>query len=108
MKTQAKRSGMSGERKSAPSRGYRGGTGRSSGGASSHLGSSVQGAGEAIVCMQELGITTRAELTKMGLEFSKSGELTSPFDKSMAILFQASEGEIRRMMMSFRRDVRGA
>jgi hypothetical protein len=39
--------------------------------------------GEAISRMQELGITNREELTKMGLEFSKSGELLSPLPQSM-------------------------
>jgi hypothetical protein len=39
--------------------------------------------GEAISRMMELGITNREELAKMGLEFSKSGELLSPLPESM-------------------------
>lgn len=39
--------------------------------------------GEAITRMAELGITNRAELAKMGLDFSKSGELLSPLPEAM-------------------------
>jgi phage-related protein len=39
--------------------------------------------GEAIARMQELGITSRDELTKLGLSFSKSGQLTSPLPQAM-------------------------
>lgn len=42
--------------------------------------------GEAISRMQELGITNRDELTKMGLEFSKSGELLSPLPEAMQVV----------------------
>lgn len=42
--------------------------------------------GEAISRMQELGITNRDELAKMGLEFSKSGELLSPLPESMNVI----------------------
>lgn len=39
--------------------------------------------GEAISRMQELGITSRDQLTQMGLQFSKSGELLSPLPEAM-------------------------
>jgi hypothetical protein len=42
--------------------------------------------GEAISRMQELGITNRDELTKMGLEFSKSGQLLSPLPEAMQVV----------------------
>ena len=42
--------------------------------------------GEAISRMQELGITNRDELSKMGLEFSKSGQLLSPLPESMEVI----------------------
>lgn len=39
--------------------------------------------GEAISRMQELGITSRDELSKLGLEFSKAGQLMSPVPQAM-------------------------
>lgn len=39
--------------------------------------------GEAMSRFEELGITSRAELAKMGLAFSKSGELLSPLPQAM-------------------------
>jgi len=39
--------------------------------------------GEAISRMQELGITNRDELSKLGLEFSKAGQLMSPLPEAM-------------------------
>lgn len=42
--------------------------------------------GEAISRFQELGITTRDELTKMGLKFSASGQLLSPLPESMNVV----------------------
>lgn len=39
--------------------------------------------GEAISRFEELGIASRDELAKMGLEFSKSGELLSPLPQAM-------------------------
>lgn len=48
------------------------------------LGKFSKGAtGEAIARMQELGITSRDELGKMGVQFSKSGELLSPLPQAM-------------------------
>jgi hypothetical protein len=40
--------------------------------------------GEAISRLQELGIVTREQLKAVGVEFSKSGELTSPLDVALA------------------------
>lgn len=42
--------------------------------------------GEAISRFAELGITTRAELASLGLEFSKSGELLSPLPQAMEVV----------------------
>ena len=38
--------------------------------------------------MAELGITSRDELTKMGLEFSKSGQLLTPLPQAMQTVLQ--------------------
>jgi len=54
--------------------------------------------GEAISRMQELGITTRDELTGMGLEFSKSGQLLSPLPESMAVVLGVMEEKYGGMM----------
>lgn len=54
--------------------------------------------GEAISRFQELGIVTREELTKMGLQFSKSGELTSPLPKAMETVLTAMKGKFGGMM----------
>lgn len=42
--------------------------------------------GEAISRFQEMGITSKDELTKMGLEFDKSGALLSPLPESMNVI----------------------
>lgn len=54
--------------------------------------------GEAISRMQELGITTRKELSTMGLEFDKSGQLVSPLDEAMTVLLQVMEERFGGMM----------
>jgi phage tail tape-measure protein len=54
--------------------------------------------GEAISRMQELGITNREELTKMGLEFSKSGELLSPLPESMEVVLSLMQKKYGGMM----------
>lgn len=75
------------------------GTGASFEEISSYLGKFSAGAtGEAISRMQELGITTRAELTEMGLAFDKSGALISPLDKSMGVLLTAMKTKFGGMM----------
>lgn len=42
--------------------------------------------GEAIARFQELGITTREEMTSWGLQFSKSGELLTPATEAFTVL----------------------
>lgn len=54
--------------------------------------------GEAIQRFQELGITTRSELAAMGVEFSKSGELTSPLSQAMDVLLQIVQQKFGGMM----------
>jgi len=54
--------------------------------------------GEAISRFQELGITTREELTKMGLQFSKSGELTSPLPEAMNVILGVMKSKFGGMM----------
>jgi hypothetical protein len=39
--------------------------------------------GEAISRLQEMGVVTREQLTEMGIQFSKSGELMSPLPEAM-------------------------
>lgn len=75
------------------------GTGASFEEIATYLGKFSSGAtGEAIARMQELGIVTRAQLTDMGLQFSKSGELLSPLDQSMGVLLKAMKGKFGGMM----------
>lgn len=65
----------------------------------SYLGKFSSGAtGEAIARMQELGITTRAELAGMGVAFSKSGEMTSPVAVGMSALLQVMQEKFGGMM----------
>lgn len=54
--------------------------------------------GEAIMRMSELGITTRAELAKMGLEFDKSGALLSPLPQAMTVVLSLMEQKFGGMM----------
>lgn len=54
--------------------------------------------GEAISRMQELGITTRAELAAMGLEFSNSGELLSPLPEAMEVVLGLMQDKYGGMM----------
>jgi phage-related protein len=54
--------------------------------------------GEAIMRMQELGITTREELAGMGLEFAKSGELLSPLPEAMTAVLQLMEEKYGGLM----------
>lgn len=75
------------------------GTGASFEEIAGYLGKFSSGAtGEAIARMQELGITTRAELKEMGLEFSKSGELLTPVDEAMDVLLAAMKDKFGGMM----------
>lgn len=54
--------------------------------------------GEAISRMQELGITNRDELTKMGLEFSASGQLLSPLPESMQVVLKLMKDKYGGLM----------
>ncbi len=68
---------------------------------SAYLGKFSSGAtGEAIARMQELGITTRAELAGMGVAFSKSGEMTSPVEVGMSALLQVMQTKFGGMMQA--------
>lgn len=63
------------------------------------LGKFSQGAtGEAISRMAELGITSRAELAGLGLEFSKSGELLSPLPDAMSVVLKLMQDKYGGMM----------
>lgn len=64
-----------------------------------YLGMFASGAtGEAISRFQELGITTREELAKMGLQFSKSGELTTPTQEAFSVLLRVAQSKFGGMM----------
>lgn len=54
--------------------------------------------GEAISRMAELGITTREEMAKLGLEFSKSGELLSPLPQAMQVVTDLMDKKYGGMM----------
>lgn len=64
-----------------------------------YLGKFSAGAtGEAIMRFQELGITTRSELTKMGVQFSKAGELVTPVDQAFSIMLKLMNQKYDGMM----------
>lgn len=95
----AKKFGMSGTEIRTIAGDTAAGTGASFEEISTYLGKFASGAtGEAISRMQELGIVTREQLSKMGLEFSKSGQLTSPLDQSMTVLLKAMKEKFGGMM----------
>ena len=95
----AARFGMSGTEIRTVAGDVAAGTGASFEEISTYLGKFSSGAtGEAISRMQELGIVTRSQLQGMGLEFSKSGELLSPLDKSMTVLLSAMKEKYGGMM----------
>jgi phage-related protein len=56
--------------------------------------------GEAISRMQELGITSRAELAGLGLEFSNSGQLLSPLPEAMNVVLGLMEDKYGGMMQA--------
>jgi phage-related protein len=75
------------------------GTGQNFEDMSRYLGMFASGAtGEAISRFQELGITTREELGKLGLEFSKSGELTTPTAEAFTVLLNVAQKKFGGMM----------
>jgi hypothetical protein len=64
-----------------------------------YIGKFASGAtGESIARFQELGIVTREELTGMGLEFSKSGELLSPLPQATEVVLTAMKKKFGGMM----------
>lgn len=68
-----------------------------------YIGKFASGAtGETIARFQELGIVTKAELTKMGLAFDKGGSLIigsqEDLDKATGVLLQAMENKYGGMM----------
>lgn len=54
--------------------------------------------GEAISRMQELGITSRDELKKLGLEFTKAGELTTELPQSMNVVLELMQKKYGGLM----------
>lgn len=50
--------------------------------------------GEAISRLQELGIVTREQMAEMGIQFSKSGELTSPIPEAMAVAMDLAKAKM--------------
>ncbi|MFA4973455.1 MAG: hypothetical protein WC683_12625 [bacterium] len=54
--------------------------------------------GLAIRRFEQLGITTRAELKRMGLEFSKAGEMVSPIDEAFSTLVKLTDEKFGGLM----------
>lgn len=54
--------------------------------------------GEALSRFQELGIATKQELAKMGIEFDKAGSMTTPVAEAMPILEQLMKDKFGGMM----------
>lgn len=54
--------------------------------------------GEALARFQELGIATKDELAKMGIEFDKAGSMTTPVAEAMPILEQLMRDKFGGMM----------
>jgi len=95
----AKKFGMSGTEIRTLAGDMAAGTGQSFEDIAGYLGKFASGStGEAISRFQELGITTREELAKMGLEFSKSGELTTPTAQAFTVLAKVAQDKFGGMM----------
>lgn len=95
----AKKFGLSGEQIRTLAGDMAAGTGQSFEDIAGYLGKFASGStGEAISRFQELGITTREELAKMGLEFSKSGELTTPTAQAFTVLAKVAQDKFGGMM----------
>lgn len=95
----AKKFGFSGKQIRTIAGDLAAGTGQGFEDMSRYLGMFASGAtGEAISRFQELGITTREELAKMGLEFSKSGELTTPTQEAFNVLLNVAQNKFGGMM----------
>lgn len=95
----AKKFGMSGADIRTLAGDLAAGTGQSFEDMATYLGKFASGStGEAISRFQELGITTREELAKMGLQFSKSGELTTPTAEAFTVLAKVAQQKFGGMM----------
>lgn len=95
----AKRFGFSGTQIRTIAGDLAAGTGQNFEDMARYLGQFASGStGEAISRFQELGITTREELAKMGLEFSKSGELTTPTQEAFGVLLRVAQTKFGGMM----------
>lgn len=95
----AKKFGLSGTQIRTLAGDMAAGTGQSFEDIAGYLGKFASGStGEAISRFQELGITTREELAKMGLEFSKSGELTTPTAQAFTVLAKVAQDKFGGMM----------
>lgn len=97
----AKKFGFSGEQIRTIAGDVASGTGSSFEEMSLLLGKFSAGAtGEAISRMAELGIASRQDLAKMGLEFDKSGALLSPLPKAMNVVLQLMKDKYGGMMQA--------
>lgn len=63
--------------------------------------------GRAIMRMQELGIVTRDQLRRMGIEFSQSGQLLSPLPEAMSVVLSLMEEKYGGLMEVESRTLQG-
>jgi hypothetical protein len=97
-KEAAKAFGYSGQEIRRISADVAAGTGAAMESISMYVGRFAQGqVGEAMERFAELGVVTRGELAKMGIEFSKSGELVSPIEKAMNALLAIMDEKFKGM-----------
>lgn len=95
----AKKFGFSGEEIRTIAGDVASGTGVSFQDMATYIGKFSSGAtGEVISRFQEMGITTREELTKLGLEFSKSGQLLSPLPEATQVVLNLMKKKYGGMM----------
>jgi hypothetical protein len=97
-KEAAKAFGYSGQEIRRISADVAAGTGAAMESISMYVGRFAQGqVGEAMERFAELGVVTRGELARMGVEFSKSGELVSPIEKAMNALLAVMDEKFKGM-----------
>jgi hypothetical protein len=97
-KEAAKAFGYSGQEIRRISADVAAGTGAAMESISMYVGRFAQGqVGEAMERFAELGVVTRGELAKMGVQFSKSGELVSPIEKAMNALLAVMDEKFKGM-----------
>lgn len=95
----AQKFGMSGEQIREVAGNVASGTGAKFEEIAGYLGRFASGAtGEAIMRFQELGIVTREQMSNMGLEFSKAGQLMSPVPEAMTVVLQMMEEKYGGLM----------